>query len=204
MLKRMGIAFGMMATLALANHAFAGDHAHACCEKASANNAWCSGCKVGFFDGEKMTCNNLHTALAGMKVDAAKAQCDGCKKAIASNGTCDHCKVSVADGVAYKSPVAYALMVGTPMEAEKAAAMCKDCGAACKSGGWCSECKVGFVAGRMYKGEEQYKAAKDAHQTLVNAIKACDKCEGCAVAMVTNGTCAQCKVSFENGKKKAA
>jgi len=35
------------------------------------------------------------------------------------------------------------------------------------------------------------------------AAKTAEKCEACAVAMVTDGNCAACKVSFKDGKKVA-
>lgn len=207
MLKRLGIVCGLLAATAFVGAAAAdhhGNHEHACCAKAKANDAWCGNCKIGFFADESMQSEKLHKALQGKKVDVAMVKCDGCKKAIATNGKCEECDMYVVKGVVYKSPVSYKLMSGEAKNPEECAAKCKGCGEACKNGGWCEGCEAGFVAGRMYKGKDDYKAAKEAHMTLANAIKAAKKCEACAVAMVTDGTCGQCKVSFEDGKKKAA
>ena len=64
--------------------------------------------------------------------------------------------------------------------------------------GFCTGCNVGFVVKRMFNEKEDYEVALAARKTLETA--AGSKCESCAVAMVTDGECAQCKVSFKDGK----
>ena len=66
--------------------------------------------------------------------------------------------------------------------------------------GWCDSCNVGMVGNVLHKSKKDFKAAKEARTILVSAAKS--KCEGCAVAMVTDGTCGGCKISFKDGEKK--
>ena len=63
----------------------------------------------------------------------------------------------------------------------------------------CKKCKAGFVAGRMFTEEKAYSLALAAWKTLKKAASAAMQCEQCAVALVTDGTCARCKVNFKNG-----
>lgn len=157
-------------------------------------------CDKGKIYGVELTSKKLFKALEGQKVNKAELKCAGCKKAAETNGKCSHCNVSIANGQSFHSNVSYALAMGTPVSAEKAAA-CDSCKTAHKDNGFCTGCSVGFVAGRIFKSEDNYKAAKAAFATLVKAASASTKCAACAVAMVTDGECEHCKVSFKDGKK---
>ena len=182
---------------------------------AVARAAACSGCKTvrdkgeGFCCGKgqafgvDLTSQKLHETLAGKKVNPDQMKCTGCKSAAAANDVCKHCKTGAFDGKVYKSMVAYALAKGKPVTQKDVAGCggCAGCEAAHADNGLCSYCKVGFVAGRMFRGEEDYQAALAAHKTLVKAAKTAEHCEACAVAMVTDGKCTACRVSFTDGKK---
>lgn len=153
--------------------------------------------------GVEVTSDKLRAALAGFEMNEKSVRCPGCRAALKNDGTCEHCHVSMAHGKAYRSPVAYALAKGTPMPAELVAACpkrCDQCKTMHKENGFCTACNVGFVADRMYSNEEDYRAAVAAHETLAKAAKAAESCEACAVALVTDGTCDQCKVQFKDGK----
>lgn len=153
--------------------------------------------------GIEIKSEKLRKALAGFEMDESKIRCPGCKAAMKTDGRCEHCHVSMAHGKAYRSPVAYALAKGKPVTEEQVKSCpekCDECVKAYGENGFCKGCGVGFVAGRMFSNEEDYDAAKAAYATLTRAVKASDSCEGCAVAMVTDGTCDQCKVDFKDGK----
>ncbi len=172
----------------------------------------CKGCKKVAMKGEgfchdkgqafgvEVNSKKLYTALTGKPMNADKVRCPGCKAAAKDNGRCDHCNIGIANGKAYHSAVSYQLAKGTRVTAEKAAS-CSGCKTAHKSNGRCTECKVGFVGGRMFKDTDDYQAALVAHKTLRVAAKQAEKCETCAVAMVTDGECEHCKVKFKDGKK---
>lgn len=169
-----------------------------CCDKAKAENAWCGHCKTGFFAGQVIKSEGLHKALAGTPAPA-DAKCDGCKKAMAANGTCDHCHVAFANKMMYHSMVAHDLAIGT-CTAEKDM-KCEACKKNAAGNGWCDACKKGMVGCFAFSDKAAYDKAVTALNTLKEAMKAADKCEGCAVAMVTDGKCAKCNVSYKGGKK---
>ena len=57
---------------------------------------------------------------------------------------------------------------------------------------------------RVFKDKDAYNEGIKARETVRLAAKTAKKCEPCAVAMVTDGSCAMCKVSFKDGKKTTA
>ena len=156
-------------------------------------------CGKGETLGVKLTSQKLFDSLEGKTVDTTKIKCSGCKEAAAKGGSCDSCKKYFHDGKAYKSKIAVALAKGKPVSAEKAA-QCAGCKTAHQQSTQCTGCGVGFVASRKYKSDD-YKVALAAHKVLAKAVTTAKKCEACAVAMVTDGECAQCNVSFKNGEK---
>jgi hypothetical protein len=80
---------------------------------------------------------------------------------------------------------------------------CPACKASLKTGqGYCDHCKVGVLHGVAYSSKADYDAAVKADAILVRAILAANSCEGCAVAMVTDGECSHCKMSFKDGQPK--
>lgn len=156
-------------------------------------------CGKGETLGVKLTSQKLFDSLEGKKVDKTEIKCPGCKEAAAKGGSCDSCKAYFHDGKVYKSKIAVTLAKGDPVSAEKAA-KCAGCKTAHQQSTQCTGCSVGFVAGRKYKTED-YKVALAAHKVLAKAVETATKCEACAVAMVTDGECAHCNVSFKAGEK---
>lgn len=181
-----------------------------CAKDKAAGNGWCSDCKEGYVDGIEIKNKKLYDTLQGTTVSAdqvKKSGCGACEKAYAGNSTCDACHVSFASGKMYKSAHAAHLAAGTRVT--KDTPMCAACKAACeKEGlekmaqgtGWCDQCKAGFVHGVRYDSKEAFESAKKSYAIVSNAAQASSKCEGCAIAMVTDGECEHCKVSFKNGE----
>lgn len=172
------------------------------CKTVMAKDGWCGGCKIGFVDGVKLEHENLYKALQGMEVSEDKINCAGCKAAHASGGSCEHCHVTFVSNHAYKSPVAATLAHGKIVD--KDAIACEGCKKAAASDGWCDHCTAGIVGNRVFMGKEQYEAAQHARKILTKATKKLAKCEGCAIAIVSDGTCGGCNVSFKGGKMAKA
>lgn len=199
MFRSMVALLGAVVMAGAATPAMAGD-CKGCDKFAKTGEGFCNEHGKGKIFGVDLTSEKLYTTLAGQEIDAAELKCPGCKAAAKTNGRCDHCNVGIAEGKAFHSTVSYKLAKGTPMTAEKAA-HCEACRTAFESNGRCTACNVGFVAGRAYEDESDYKAALAAHKTLALAVKTARQCEGCAVAMVTDGKCAHCKTRFKDGEK---
>ena len=157
-------------------------------------------------------------------------ECGGCKTGLANCQPCEGCDVYFVNGRVYTSKYAAALARGQKMEwpeekyagkvdkatltkdellakkaeyakMKKAHVGCKGCSAAMQSAGWCSDCSVGFVGSYAYKDKLHYKQAKAASLTVMRAKALAEKCEACAVGMLTDGSCSSCKLTFKNGKK---
>lgn len=169
-----------------------------CCEKAAAKNGWCGGCKVGFYDNVQIKAQELHKALSGTEMKADDVKCPGCQEAMKADGTCEHCHVSFVKNTAYKSPVAATVAKGELVDATKIE--CADCQKAAKDHGWCDACKAGMVGNYKYSDKKAYEEAVKARIVIVKANEASEKCVPCAVAMVTDGTCDHCKITYKNGK----
>lgn len=180
-----------------------GDHSKCACSGNTARTvSWCGPCKSGVAFGQTIKSEKLVAALAGHEVKADGMKCSGCKAALKTSGKCEHCKVGFRNGMSFHSPVSLALAKGELVDAEKIE--CPRCKTIAKEGkGECTNCKVGVVAGMMFKDKEDFVWAKKAGTILASAIKAYEKCEGCAVAMVSDGACEHCKVSFKGGEKVA-
>ncbi len=65
----------------------------------------------------------------------------------------------------------------------------------------CDNCKVGMVGCFAFKDKKAYDGAAKARVIVVQALKAAEKCEGCAIAMVTDAKCDACKIAYKDGKK---
>ncbi len=157
-------------------------------------------CGKGLVYGVELTSKKLFEALAGQKVEADKIKCPGCKYATKTNGICSHCKVGAAGGKLYHSMLSHKLAKGLRYS-EKKVSLCGGCKTAYRQHGRCTGCNVGFVSKRMFKDQADYDVALAARKTLVAAVEVSKKCETCAVAMVTDGKCAKCNISFKDGKK---
>lgn len=174
------------------------------CDKvASSGEGFCCGKGMAF--GVQLKSKKLQAALVGHSFDGASAcsKCSGCKSAAKDNGWCDDCNVGIVGKEYFTSPVSYSLAKGKVISAEKMkghGAKCSGCKTAHADNGRCDHCKVGFVAGRMFQNKEEHTAALAAYKTLTKAADVAGKCEACAVAMVSDGECEHCKVSFKNGK----
>ncbi|MFN0137335.1 MAG: hypothetical protein ACKVS9_14625 [Phycisphaerae bacterium] len=172
-----------------------------CCKKAAAADAWCGDCKVGFVAGEEMKSQKLHDAMKGTEVKEAP-KCADCKGMAEKGGWCSKCNVGLVGGKSYKSKFAFVLARG--MRVAVADVKCDACKKNLGGHGWCDACKAGVVGNEVFKDKAQYDEAVKAHEVLETAIKASAKCDGCAVAMVSDGKCEPCKASFKDGKPVAA
>lgn len=182
------------------------------CKSNAIEQAWCAMCKDGVVSGVKITNEKLFAALQGkeMKAEEVAKHCKGCATAMKDNGSCTACKAWFQGGKMYTSALAANIAAGEVLTDEKIAGCpCADCKKSLEGADkakwsefahYCEPCKGGVVAGRCYKGKDVYDHAKAAVAILVKASMAAAKCEGCALAMINDGKCDHCKVSFKDGK----
>lgn len=127
------------------------------------------------------------------------AGCKKCEAARIEDGWCGDCKVGYFDGVVIKSKELLDALARK--EVNVGEIKCTMCKTAAAEHGWCDACKVGLVGNRAFNDKQDYANAVRARKILLMAAKAAEKRPSCAVAMVTDGECATCKVSFKNGMK---
>ena len=167
------------------------------CSAAKVKNGWCKDCKVGYFTGVKIKSADLFHALKGHTVEQDAIKCESCKKAYSSDSVCTHCKVGFAGKRSYHSWVAHRLSMGEGKSPSKMT--CSTCKEAALEPGWCDPCKHGLVGYRAFSDKKAFAQAVEARAVLVSA--ASNKCPTCAIAMITDGKCAACKVEYKDGKK---
>lgn len=174
-------------------------YADCACKVAKVENGWCADCSAGYVAGVKIKSRKLYDALDGKTIkDASAIKCKACKTGLTNNGECKHCQVAFAGGKAFHSKPACCVSRGKAVETS--AIKCESCKANFGGKGWCEGCKAGLVGNRVYADKAAYKEALMGREIIQKAAKVAEKCEGCAVAMVTDGECKGCKVSFKQGK----
>jgi hypothetical protein len=159
------------------------------------------------FASAAMLCIFAGPAFAGPK------DCTCPAMAKTGTGWCSHCKEGMVEHIAVKLERVYKAMKGSSFAnlIAKGEMVKKDADIKCShcrklvtghKDGYCTGCKGGLVAGRFFKGREVFDKAEHAINVMREAAKV--KCDGCAVAMLTNAKCDHCKVAFKDGKKSKA
>jgi len=89
---------------------------------------------------------------------------------------------------------------------ELAALDCAECRTAAGSDGFCARHGRGFVGGRAYLSRLAYHLARGEPEAVQaelrvveRAIAESARCELCAAAMVLDGTCPVCRISYREG-----
>jgi hypothetical protein len=165
------------------------------CQSALTSTGWCDKCGVGQAKGVETKCKSC---LAAIQTDGwckdcnvgyvagSKVECKGCYTAMTApkGGWCDDCKMGYAKGLKTE---------------------CKSCLAAIQTDGWCDDCKMGYVAGKSTTCKNCYALmskpdggwCKDCNVGYAKGLKT--SCKSCLAAIVSNGTCKDCGIRFENG-----
>lgn len=168
------------------------------CTANKAKGGWCGDCKKGYVAGVEMQSETLYKAVAGTKADAAELKCDACKEALTKDGFCEKCNVGYVKGMAYPK---YAYYLAKGEVVDPATITCEKCKKNAADHGWCDTCKAGMVGNLKFTDKEAYEQAVKAVRVTKRAAALAAKCDGCALAMVSDGTCEKCKLTYKNGKK---
>ncbi len=161
----------------------------------------CPKCKVGYLGGLKIASETFFEALDahGHEIDTNLVICESCKKALAADGFCDICKIGFVRRQAYFSKLSHLLARGELKR--RNAISCPDCLRHANQSGWCEKCQIGMVGFHAYKDKTEFTQTAHAMELLVQAIPEADRCMMCALAIINDGPCLLCKVSYSDGKK---
>lgn len=169
------------------------------CATARQTNGWCEAHRVGYVASVKITSGRLYEVLDahGHELDLTTFQCDACRKAIASDGFCDQHRIGFVGRLAYFSRLTYELARGEPVD--PAGIECPACRVNAGSHGWCDKCSRGMVGDVAIRDKAAYQHAAKAVEILISAAQTAARCEWCAVAMITDTQCPDCKITYKDG-----
>ncbi len=170
------------------------------CDVAKVEGGWCATCSIGYLAGVPIKSELLFDVLDAHGHDIAPEAitCSTCRAAIESNGFCDHCRMGWIDQRAYMSRLTYHITKGETKPASAIA--CPVCRANAATSGWCNECDVGMVGNVAIKDKTDFEHASSAYRRLLEALQLADRCEWCAIALMSDGICTRCKKAYKNGK----
>ncbi len=170
------------------------------CEARTEIGAWCEEHNRGYVGSIVITSERLFEALDvhGHDLDHRKFLCPTCKVSIATNGFCEEHRVGFVSGQAYFSRLTHHLAKGQPRSLSDLS--CPVCQKNATSHGWCETCRVGMVGAIAIEDRQDYDELARSIAVLHAAVAAADRCEHCAVAIVTDTQCPICKISYEDGE----
>ena len=170
------------------------------CATALVTNGWCERHEVGYVAGVVIKSKMLYETLDahGHVLDLTTFVCPMCRKAIETDGFCEDHKIGFVAKQAYFSRLTYELARGKPVD--PAMIPCAACRSNTKSHGWCEKHKVGMAGRVAITDHDAYLRTLKAIGILEIANKMAARCEGCAVAIVTNSFCPNHRIRYRDGK----
>jgi len=171
------------------------------CAQAMEFDGWCDVHRIGYIGGVEIASARLYEALDahGHAVDPATFECETCRSAIATDGYCETHRIGFLGGQAYFSRLSYLLARGerrTPSDVQ-----CPTCRANMAGRGWCDASGVGMVGHVAIRDRASFDEIDRALTIVEAASREAERCEHCAVAMVTDTTCPFCGIQYRDGNE---
>ena len=144
------------------------------------------------------------------RIGEVAASAAGCTCALerTRNGWCESCAVGWVDQKEVRSKLIYDALDPHGHDINPKSLPCERCRAAVEVDGFCDACGRGFLAGRAYLSPLSYHLARGERaavekelRVLAHALETVERCELCAAAMVVDGNCPTCRVSYRGGEK---
>jgi len=147
----------------------------------------------------------LLLVLALLAYRGSRAACT-CAEARAAQGWCEACAVGYVGPLELRSRGLFDALDLHGHDIEAAALECAGCRAALAADGYCAADGRGFLAGRAYLSPLAYHLARGETAAVEReldvvrrAVLEAQRCELCAEAMVSNGTCPRCLLRYQDG-----
>ncbi len=165
------------------------------CAKARLINGWCRRCAVGYVGGVTIKSWLLFDYLDahGHDIQPASLQCAGCQEALRNDGYCPRCRWGFVQKRLYFSRLTYCL--GRGQVQAPAGLSCEACRQAAATAGWCERCAIGRIGPVTYTDRADYDAARVEYQRLLRAVEIADRCEFCALALLSGIPCVKCEAT---------
>jgi hypothetical protein len=176
----------------------AGDSSVCRCTLVQATDGWCAKCGVGYYASQRIGSWRLFEVLDidGHEVDADRTACATCRAAIRGGGYCEACNMGYLSGRGFFSRLCYHLARGRTVPPSATQSAC--CPA---SGEWCAACRSGRVGNRVFLDSTDFEAAHESHRVLTSALREARRCESCAIAMIADARCHQCRLQYRHGRR---
>ncbi len=143
--------------------------------------------------------------FAPVREGSAAPACS-CPTARAENGWCEACGVGYAAELEMRTKVVHDALDLHGHDVDPRSFSCASCQEALRTDGFCAACRRGFIAQRAYLSALAYHlahgeraAAEEDLRLVARALEVVPRCEFCAAAMVLDGTCPKCRVSYRAG-----
>jgi hypothetical protein len=180
-----------------ASHDYTHDPSSPCtCVDERRRNGWCRHHGYGWVGGIRIDSAVVHDAVDahGHGVQPKAFRCEGCRSAYETDGLCRKSGVGFVGGLMFNSQLTYWLAVAEWREPE--ALTCTTCRANAATRGWCDACGLGLIGGFGFATRADFDAARLEYDHLREALKLLPKCELCAGAKFTGGTCPRCRIPY--------
>jgi len=122
-------------------------------------------------------------------------------------GWCEACGVGYVADTRIPSRELYDALDAHGHDVDAASLECASCRLAARWDGYCETHARGFVGGRAYLSRLAYhvalgepEAVPEELALLAQALQTVERCERCAAAMMVDGTCPRCRLSYEDGR----
>jgi len=173
-------------------HPGTGDPSVCTCSAAMLVDGWCEQHSEGRVAGLSVSSAHLFETLDphGHVIAHESVTCPTCVSAIGSHGYCDACHIGWRGGLAYMTRLTWLLASGSRTSPADDVAHSPE---------------VGGVVGNVRIADDAILAeAQRAFSVLRSAVEMCDRCELCACAMVYDGTCPDCNITYLGGRPPAS
>ena len=169
------------------------------CGEAKGMSGWCERHGVGYVGDVKIRSWLLYETMDahGHTIDMANFQCLECLEAFDSDGFCEEHKIGFVGKKAYFSRLTFELARAEKRDPTKI--VCPVCRKNARGHGWCEAHQIGMVGNLAIKGRERYQHAAKAIAVLEIANKTSERCEHCAMAIVTDSRCPFHKITYKDG-----
>ncbi len=173
------------------------------CATTRVTNGWCSIHSFGWVGGLRIDSAWLYRALDahGHDLDLTTFTCPSCKRAIETDGFCEEHRIGFVHKQAYFSRLTYEMGKAEPVDV--ASLSCAVCRKNTETHGWCARDKVGMIGPFAIRSRPDYDQAEKALEIVRLAAVESKRCDQCAGAIITDGTCPFCRIKYKDGKPVA-
>ena len=169
------------------------------CGEAKGMSGWCERHGVGYVADVKIRSWLLYETMDahGHALGVSTFDCPECQKAIDSDGFCEEHRIGFVGKKAYFSRLTFELARAQTTDPTKL--VCPVCRKNARGHGWCEAHQTGMVRNLAIKGRERYQEVAKAIDILEIASKTSERCEHCAMAIVTDSRCPFHKITYKDG-----